>query len=361
MNIVITGGGTGGHLYPGLEIVKHYRDLNHNVYYIASKNGVDKEIIDSQKNLDKIKIMYWDLNGIDRKISLKSFIKNIHTLLKLLKLNISSKKLITNQKIDLVIGVGGYISYPIVKSASKKKVYTIIHEQNSYPGLVNKKLADVVNNIFITYESSIKYFKGNEHKIVNSSNPRVNKVMHYKNKNYKKELNLNENKKLVLFLGGSLGSQTINDLFLNFIKKNSAYQSVLISGLKNNEIDKSTDLKDNIILENTPDVLKYLASSDVVISRAGASTLMEIIYMQKPSIIIPSPNVVANHQQINAEEFYKKGLIKMILEKDLTEDKFANALKEIENNDIIIENLKSYPQINSLEKFTNILEKVNGK
>ncbi len=359
MNIVITGGGTGGHLYPGLELAKHYQQKGNKVYYIASKNGVDKEIIENKNDLIDIEIMYWDLKGFNRKKTIKSLVSNFKNLFKLLFLLKKAKKFLKNNDIDLVIGVGGYISFPIVKKATDMKIPSIIHEQNSYPGLVNRKLSNKVNYVLGTYEYSQNYFKK---EIVLSSNPRVDETTKFLNKSYKKELGLDESKKIVLFLGGSLGAKTINNLFVDFISSdlNKEYQAVLISGLKNNEIDKTVDLKDSIIKKNTSELLKYIASSDIVISRAGATTLLEIVYLEKKSIIIPSYNVVANHQHANAEEFKKKNLITVLDEKELNSTTFLNEFKKLENNDIIDSNLKSYEKISSLDVFDRIVEEING-
>ncbi len=358
MNIVITGGGTGGHLYPGLELAKHFYKNGNKVFYIASKNGVDKDIIKSQKDLEKINIKYWDLKGFNRKKSLKSLLENSINAVKLIFLLNKAKRFLKTNNIDLVIGVGGYISYPIVKKATTMKIPSIIHEQNSYPGLVNRKLSDEVDYILSTYEHSQKYFNK---EIILSSNPRVDETFKYLNNSYKKELGLS-NKKIALFLGGSLGAKTINDLFLDFISSelSKQYQAILVSGLKNNEIDKNVDLKDNIVIQNTSELLKYISSSDIVISRAGATTLLEIVYLEKKSIIIPSYNVVANHQHANADEFNKKGLITLLDEKELNYDRFLKEFKNLENNAIISSNLKSYKKISSLKVFDDIVEEINA-
>ncbi len=360
MNIVITGGGTGGHLYPGLELAKHFKEKNNNVYYIASKNGIDKDIIDNKSDLEGIIIDYWDLKGFNRNISLSSFFKNFKNIFKLIKLSFKAKKFIKKNNIDLVIGVGGYISYPLLKQATKSNIPTIIHEQNSYPGLVNRKLSNEVDYVLTTYECSKKYFSKN---IILSSNPRVDETFKYANKNFKEELGLKKNKKIALFLGGSLGAKIINDLFLEFISNdiNKEYQAVLISGLKNNKIPEGIDFKDNIIKKNSEELLKYIASSDIVVSRAGATTLLEIVYLEKKSIIIPSYNVVALHQHDNANEFEKQGLIKVLDEKEITSETFINEFKNLQNNDIISRNLKSYKKISSLNIFDQVVEEINAK
>lgn len=359
MNIVITGGGTGGHLYPGLELAKHYKNKGHKIFYIASENGIDKDIISNEDNLEGIEILYWNLKGFNRSISINSFLSNSKNVLKLCNLNIKAKKLLKEKNINLVIGVGGYISFPILNAAIKYKIPTIMHEQNSYPGAVNRRLSPKVNKVLTAYGCSKKYLPL---EAIVASNPRVDQTFRYLEKDFKKDLKLNEEKKIALFLGGSLGAEIINKLFLEFInsEKNNEYQAILISGLKNNKLDDSIDLKDNLVLENTNELLKYMTSADIIISRAGATSLLEIIYLEKKSIIIPSYNVVALHQHANANEFEKDGLITVLDEKDIKPGSFLEKFEKLENNDIILKSLKSYEKISSLAKFDEAVEEING-
>lgn len=354
MNIVITGGGTGGHLYPGLELAKHLQKQGHSIYYIASSNGVDKKIIQKQEGLEHIKIDYWDLKGIKRSIRPSAIYVNIKTGFKLINLLLKSKSFLRSNKIDVVIGVGGYISYPLVSTAARMKVYTIIHEQNSYPGLVNRKLSQKVDKVTVAYKEARKYFN---QKVYEVSNPRVDMTQNYLNKKYNEKLNLNKGKEIVLFLGGSLGAQKINDLFFEFINndKDNKYQCILISGMLNNEI-ANKELGDNIILENTNDILEYMATADYIISRAGATTLLEIIYLEKKSIIIPSPNVVANHQYYNAYEFSEERLIYMLLEEKCDFSSFLLKFNELKNDNEIKLNLQKYDKILSLGLFDEIIK-----
>ncbi len=351
MNIVIAGGGTGGHLYPGLELAKHFRDQGDTVIYVASSNGIDQKIVDEEEKLDRIKFFYWDLNGFDRSITFNSLKKNIKNISKLKALEKESKKILVENKIDLAIGVGGYISYPLVSKAQKLGIKTLIHEQNSYPGMVNKMLAKKATYLTGAYENASKYF-GRE--VINVSNPRVDNALQYLNKKFYKELDLNANKKIILFLGGSLGANTINNLFTKFIENTDSnkYQVVLVSGLKNNHVDQ-IELRDHKVIQSTNKLLKYISTSDIVISRGGATTLLEIMYLEKKSIIIPSPNVVANHQYYNALEFYKKGMLYMIEEKDLNEELFIQEFKQLEVDTKVQNCLQKYDKIlsvNSIEK-----------
>ncbi len=355
MNIIIAGGGTGGHLYPGLELARHFRNQGDTVTYIGSANGIDQKIIEEEGGLDKINFIFWDLNGFDRTISFNSLKKNIKNILKLRSLEKRSEKILLENKIYFAIGVGGYISYPLLSKAQKLGIKTLIHEQNSYPGMVNKILAKKATYLTGAYENASKYF-GRE--VINVSNPRVDKALQYLNKKFYEELDLTPNKKIILFLGGSLGANTINHLFTKFIANvdNAKYQVVLVSGLKNNHVDQ-VDLKDHKVVQSTNKLLKYISTSDIVVSRGGATTLLEIMYLEKKSIIIPSPNVVANHQYYNALEFYNKGMLYMIEENDLTDELFFQEFKQLEIDTKVQNCLQKYDKILSVKSIDELIRR----
>lgn len=350
-NIIIAGGGSGGHLYPGLEMANFFQKKGHEILYIASNKEVDKKIIKLQK-INNIEYIYLNAMGLDRRKNLEAFQNNLSSFIKYIKINQKIKKILKTD-IDLVIGVGGYVSYNALNIAAKLNIKTFIHEQNSYPGLVNRKLAPKVDIIGYAYETSKKYFKNNEYKMVNVANPRVDVALKKINKNFSNELGLSSKPK-ILFLGGSLGAKTINDLFEQMDGKFTNYQKILIGGLTNNKKFEFKD-PDSLVVEHTEALLEYMATSDIIISRAGATTLLEIIYLEKKSIIIPSPNVTENHQYLNAKEFSDKNLIKLVEETNDLNHIIENEIKLLEKNTKILEELKKFKKIKSLEKINNII------
>lgn len=364
MNVVITGGGTGGHLYPGLELANFFAERGDNVYYIASANGIDRGIISSEQekgNFINFPVEYWNLRGFQRSLHPKDVLENFKNVFRLFKISLKSKKILKENNVDLVIGVGGYISYPIVRAASKRGIKTLIHEQNSYPGLVNRKLSSIVDKVGIVYETSRNYFSDGD-KIVNVSNPRANVAEQYVGKDFSEELGLDRDKKKILFLGGSLGAEKINDLHAEFVKKlendgNTEYQTILISGMKNNQNAMASD-SDHVVIDYTSELLKYISTADVVVSRGGATTLLEMIYLGRKMIIIPSPNVVANHQLLNAREFADQGLLLYMEEKEAVLDNFVELLSQIENSEEIRYNLESFKKINSFAAFEALIEEL---
>lgn len=354
MNIIICGGGTGGHLYPGIELAKHYASKGHKIIYIASLNGVDEQILREQ-NLQNIDIKYWNLKGINRKKSISSLCANLKNGIKLLNLFVKSRKLLKKEEINFVVGVGGYISYPVVLQACKLKIPTMIHEQNSYPGLVNRTLSKKVDIIGVCYDSAKNFFdEGLQDKIIKTSNPRVNKTFPIKGHDFSQELKLPPKKK-ILFLGGSLGSDKINELFCDVSERFNIneYCFILIGGLLNQVQEAGTN---SVVIEHTSKILEYISSSDLIISRGGATTLLEIIYLEKKSIVIPSPNVVANHQYLNAHEFEKDNLTKIILEKDVTVDILEKEIISSLENEEQEKSLREFSKLDSLYIFDEILE-----
>lgn len=351
MKYIISGGGTGGHLYPGLEIAK---DLNTSaeVIYIASKNGIDKSILESQSL--NFPIQYWNLSGLKRSKTISSLIHNIIVIIKLAFLMLKSFYILKKEKPNAVIGVGGYVSFPIVYVASKLKIKTIIHEQNSYPGLTNRQLAKVVNKIAITYQANYDYFPSE--KIHFTSNPRINAIRRMeKENNY--SFKLNDDRINVLVLSGSLGSDLINNLIYQLAQSDPNKDYYLVTGKRNKG---DNDLKDKLsnlfVYEYLDNIFNLMISVDLVISRGGATTIIELMEMKKLTIIIPSSNVVANHQVKNAQEYLELGCLKSISEDKLTIEYLNNKIDDIiEYQDYYYDNLNNLKKINSMAEIRKLL------
>lgn len=348
MNYIVTGGGTGGHLYPGIEIAKELAKKG-NVTYIASKNGIDSKLISQMEELP-FKVEYWNLRGFQRKLTISNIFTNIATGFKLISLLIKSNRMISTLAPTAVIGVGGYISFPICFVAAKRGVKVIIHEQNSYPGVTNVQLAKHADKVCISYEVSQKYFPSQ--KIVYSSNPRAQLAQKYANRKleFQKELGLNPNLKYVLVLGGSLGAEKMNDVIVSGDYQNSEYTYILVTGEKYYESYRQSENDHLKIYPYLQDVLKYMASSDIIVTRAGATTLLEAIYMEKLVIACPSPNVVADHQTKNAQELVDGGMISMLAEDQLSVANLQLAITEAQQAEQQrISKMREFATIDSLQ------------
>lgn len=348
---IVTGGGTGGHLYPGLMIAK---ELNKDgeVIYIASKNGIDKDIIAGQEDLN-FKILYWDLRGFSRSFRPSAIIRNIVTMFKLVITSLKSIGLLIKFRPKTVIGVGGYISFPIVYFGRFFGAKTVIHEQNSFPGVTNRTLGKSVKTVMATYKSSMKYFQ--DDKLVMTSNPRIDIASLYLGKKYYQETGMKSERTNILIVGGSLGAEVINETIIDLAKQSPDKDFYLVCGNRYFE-DYSNLAIDNLVLISYLDnPFEYFATADVVVTRAGATTLLELIAMEKLIVAIPSPNVVANHQLTNAKEFSRECMLKLIVEENLDLEVIDCVINDIiENKDNYIANIQKHKPVDAMEKILKI-------
>lgn len=325
MKYIISAGGTGGHIYPALAIVNKIKenDKNADILYIGTTDRLESKII-PEKNIPYIGI---ELKGINR----KNIFKNIKVLSCLNKANKILKKEIKKFNPDIVIGVGGYITYPVIKTAKRLGYKTVIHEQNSIPGLTNKLLSKIVDKVFISLPGSREYFRTNN--VVYTGNPRSEEVAKVKRLD-KVSYGLNPNKKLVIIVMGSLGSMTINNKLKEIIPsfKEKDYEVVVVTG--NNYYEDFKNIKiDNVkILPFINNMLEYIKASDLVVSRSGASIISELTTSGIPSILVPSPYVTNNHQYKNAKELEDNNACVILEESNFNKDNLIPLIDDILND-----------------------------
>ena len=335
MKVIISAGGTGGHIYPALAIINKIKEKepNSEFLYIGTHNRMEKEIIPKQG----IPFKQIEIYGFNRKKITKNF-KTIKCLYNSYK---ECKKIIKEFKPDIVIGVGGYVTAPVILAAHKLKIKTFIHEQNSVAGASNKFLSKYADLIGISFKSSITEFpKG---KTIFTGNPCSENASKIEAAS-KKEFSLSETKKLVLFVMGSLGSSKINEFLINTMSlfQNKAYEVLFVTGKdayeKINKIKFPTNVKVVPYIDNMTRIMK---KTDLIVSRAGASTLSEIIALNIPSILIPSPYVPNNHQYKNALDLINNDACILIEEKNLKGDILVRNIDEILNNPKKINEIKT--------------------
>ncbi len=357
MKAIVSAGGTGGHIYPALAIIKKLKEKEKNldILYIGTHNRMEKEII--PKNF----IPYEELMiyGFSKTDMVRNF-KNVILLNKAYK---KCLKIMKEMKPDIVIGVGGYVTYPVIKAAKKLGIKTIIHEQNSIPGKSNKVLAKYVDKIAVSLPNSLSYF--DKSKTILTGNPCSENALDTKEIS-KISLGLNKNKKLITVVAGSLGSATINDKMIQFLNdcKNKDFEVLYITGkLLYKEFSKNK-FSDNIkvipYLDNLAGILK---NTDILITRAGASTISEIIALSIPSILIPSPYVANNHQFYNALELKKTTSGEILEEKNLTSDKLMeliDILSDENTRKLMKKNLKKLYKFNSSEKIYDEIKRLTN-
>ncbi len=330
MNILISGGGTGGHIYPALalinEIKKH--DSEATFLYVGTEKGLEKKIVEKQG----VPFKSIDITGFKRKISFE----NVKTIIKFLKGVQESKKIIKSFMPDIVIGTGGFVCGPVVYAAAKMKVPTIIHEQNSVPGLTNKFLSKYVDRVAICFVEASPFFP--EAKVKLTGNPRATEVADLPHSK-KENLGLDPFLKTVMIVGGSRGAKPINDAVITALERfrQKDYQVLYITGEhhydKVKEEVKKLDNPSNVIIKSFLDNMpEYLKNIELIVSRAGATTLSEINALGVPSILIPSPYVTNNHQEKNARALEQHGAAKVITETQLTSEILLKEIDEIIGN-----------------------------
>ena len=332
MKLIVFAGGTLGHICPAVEIIKQIKNKYSNVYiiFVATEKDKNYQII---KNCISDEIKFLECYSI--KSSIKKNIKNIKAYQEL-------KKLMKSKQITSAIGFGGYISGIGIKVAQSLKLKTFIHEQNSIMGLSNKLVLKKVDNIYLSFPIT-KYKKTTV----------VGNPVYFKAENLKKNIYKERNK--MLFISGTLGSKEINQLAVNLIrgKHLTNYDVTIITGKKYYQdvfkLLKNTNTK---IYEFSNNLIEQISSSEVVISRAGSSSLFEIIGTNTLSIIIPSPNVTNNHQYHNALYFKNVGCIEMIEENDLSINNFLSKLN------ILINNKEEYYKSMRNFKIDNLIDKM---
>lgn len=330
VNILLSGGGTGGHIYPALAIANELKAKypNANFLFVGAKYKMEMEKIPEAGYAIK---GLW-ISGIQRKYILK----NLSFPFKLISSLSKAYKIIKEFKPDIVIGTGGFASGPTLYVASSRKIKTLIQEQNSYPGITNKLLAKKVDKICVAYDGLERFFPSN--KIVKTGNPVRQDLLEIEGKGEeaKKYFNLNSDKKTLLIIGGSLGARALN----NLIEKNIDWlisknlQVIWQTGKLYYDEFKKYDSLEGVQTHaflNGMDIT--YAAADFIISRAGAGSISELCIVGKPVIFIPSPNVAEDHQTKNALAVVNSNAALLLKESDLGEFK-SNMEALLENEEL---------------------------
>jgi UDP-N-acetylglucosamine--N-acetylmuramyl-(pentapeptide) pyrophosphoryl-undecaprenol N-acetylglucosamine transferase len=278
-----------------------------------------------------------EIYGLNR----KNIFKNIKVLRCFLKGIKKCKKLIKKFNPDVVIGVGGYVTGPVLYAAHKLGYKTFIHEQNSFPGKANNFISNFADKIAVSFKSSIKNFP--EYKTVFTGNPCSENAINVKPAD-KKEFNLSNDKKLVLFVMGSLGSSKINEFLIKTMSlfNNKDYEILFVTGTSSYDEVKNNKFPSNVhVVPYIENMTRIMKKTDIIVSRAGASTLSEIMSLEVPSILIPSPYVAENHQYKNALDLINNNAALMIEEKNLKGDILVRTIDELINDDEKINEIKN--------------------
>ena len=306
MKIAITAGGTGGHIFPALAIINKIKshDKNSKFLYFGTTDRMEKDII-PEKGIPYIGIQ---MKGLNR----KNILKNI-TVLKIYLAAIKKAEVeLKKFKPDIVIGVGGYITAPVLVAANHLGIKTIIHEQNSIPGVSNKLLSRFVNKICVSFKESETYFP--KKKTIYTGNPRSEEILAME-KGKREDFGFNHKSKFIILVMGSLGSLTMTKKMKELIPsfKDKDYQVLVVTGKGYYDDYKDVKTPNNVKIVPFYDA-KYMKDADLIITRSGASTIAEVTALLLPSIMIPSPYVTHNHQYKNAKALEDKKACKILEE-----------------------------------------------
>lgn len=342
MRVIMTCGGTGGHIYPALAIADIIKMKNPDaqIMFIGTKRGMENQIVPAHGYMLKT----IPASGFNR----RKLWKNVATLKDTLAGYDQAKEIIRKFQPDLVFGTGGYVCGPVVLAAHKMGIRTAIHEQNAFAGMTNKLLSKSADKVFISFKECRKYFKREENVVLTGNPLRRGFVMSDRNV-ARQRLSVKEGEMMVLCFGGSQGSPRINDLMLSLIDlfdgtdgtsiyfvTGRKHYDAFMAGLK----EKHGAVRDNIkifgYIENMPE---YMGAADVVISRSGALSVAELTACGKPAILIPSPYVADNHQYYNAKVLADKGAAILIEEKDLEDEVVINVLSKMRGNRELIKTM----------------------
>ena len=341
MRVLMTGGGTGGHVNPAIAIANTIRENEKDsvIAFVGTKRGIENKLV-SKFGYD---IYHIEIQGLKRKLSFS----NIKTAYLTVTSVFKAKKLIKEFRPDVVIGTGGYVCWPVVKAAASMGIPTVLHESNALPGVAVRMLEKCVDIVYTNFEATVKKLKYPE-KAIRVGNPLINGFEADSNdvseikKGYKK---------LILSYGGSLGALRVNTEAMELMKDFSSKHKDILHIHASGAIEKQSteekfkeyglDKYDNLqLVEYIYDMPKKMAAADLVIARAGAMTLSELAMLQKPCILIPSPNVTDNHQYKNAVELEKKGAALVFEEKDLSEGVLSSAVEKLIFDDEKLEEMK---------------------
>lgn len=335
MRVILSGGGTGGHIYPAVSIAKEIKKQHKTaeILFIGTERGLESSIVPKEGfKLIKIKV-----RGFRRKLSFENITAVAESFIGLF----SVSRIIRDFKPDIVIGTGGYVCGSVLLAASLMNIPTLIHEQNAFPGITNKILSRLVDIIAVNFEEAKKYFPKND-KVIVTGNPIRSSMLSISKEEGLKEFGFDRGLPVIFVVGGSRGAKKLNESVMLLAKHcvgKKNFQMLHMTGetqyddiLKKYAGEKipldTGYLKVMPYIYNMPHAL---AASDIVISRCGASTLSEITALGKPSILIPYPYATDNHQEYNARALEKHGAAIVILDRDLNAEILYNEIADMLN------------------------------
>ena len=375
MNLVFTCGGTAGHINPAIavanEMRRRYPDCK--VLFIGAKGHMEEKLVPQAG----FELKTLPGSGLSRKLNPKGIKQNIHAVQCVLQAVRSCKEIFREFRPDVIVGTGGYASFPALYAGSKLGIPTCVHESNAVPGVTTKMVAKRASRVLVAFEESVGYYN-DPGKVEVVGMPLQQGFIYADKKSARQQLGLGQEDFVVLSAFGSLGAKHMNEMVaeLMCMEKEAGYPFHHIHATGSFGWEWMPELlrKDGLDLPDTPaiDMREYIydmplemAAADVVISRSGAATCNEIAASGTPSILIPSPNVTNNHQERNARVLSDKDAAVTILEKDCTAEKvmaeIQSLLADKERRENMSKTLRSMVRLDSTQRICDIVEELDGK
>lgn len=339
LRIIVSGGGTGGHIFPAISIANAIKRLHPDaeILFVGAEGRMEMQRVPAAG----YRIEGLPVEGFNR----KNMLKNLPVIYKLIKCQFKASKIIKEFKPMAAVGVGGYASGPTLKVAAGKGIPTLIQEQNSYAGVTNKLLAKSAKKICVAYEGMERFFP--KEKIIMTGNPVRQGLIdnHLDKKGAVEAFGLDAGRKTILIIGGSLGARTINESVLSHldeIRNDKNIQVIWQTGkIYKDEIAQRLQAAEPVANLHVTDFIANMdeayAAADIVVSRAGASSISELCVLHKPSILVPSPNVAEDHQTKNARALSDRKAALFIADKDAREQLLPTALKAVNDRQLLDE------------------------
>ena len=362
MHILFAGGGTAGHVNPALAIAGYIKERHPNakISYIGTGKGIEARLVPAA-GFEFYKI---DVSGFQRKLSLVNIGRNVSAVVKVLTASVISRRLLKELKPDVVVGTGGYVSGPVLREAAKLGIKTAIHEQNAFPGVTTKMLANKVDRVMLAFGAAQKHLTLNKKPYI-TGNPVRTALIGVSKDEAKAALKM-DSRPVILSFGGSLGARYINEAVCDLIKWHNGKGKIYHihgSGKAGYKamLEKLSDVKLSeqvSIREYIDDMQLCMAAADLVICRAGAITLSELQICGKPSVLIPSPYVAENHQFHNAMSLKNVGAAELIEEKELTGEKLIDVVSLLIENKPRLEQMSKKAQASAIADANERIYKV---
>ena len=370
MNILFTCGGTAGHVNPAVALARIFQERNPDckVLFVGADGGMENHLVPKEG----YEIRSVTITNFHRSFAPADIAHNLGTVRNMVRSKQQAARILDEFQPDLVVGTGGYASYPVVKEAARRHIPTAIHESNAVPGLTTKGLSKVVDRVMVGFEESRSHYDHPE-KVVVTGTPVRGDFFRYTRQEARKKLGLTDERPLLLSYWGSLGAEVMNRQMAECIalecRDGAPFHHIHGAGRDYGWMQEEIGRR-GLALEGTGiEVREYIydmplvmAAADVVLCRAGASTISELTAIAKPSVLVPSPNVTANHQEKNARVLADQGAAILLREQDCGEhtlyDTVELLMQERDRRDAMVRALNAMAVPNAGEKIYQTLREI---